>query len=518
MLSEEAYNELEDAVGSENVSRDPAIMDGYTFQTLWNTTPTAPWAPCGPEAVILPKSTEEVQAIVETCNKHKIKFKALSTGWGIFNAPTEEGVIQIDLRRMDRILEIDEKNMYVVVEPYAICAQVQAETMKKGLNLNIIGAGSSTSPLASCTSLGGMGWTSISTSNNCRNVLGVEWVLPSGDILRLGSVGSEDRWFCGDGPGPSLRGIMRGALGAMGGLGVFTKCALKLYPWSGPPSPKIEGLLLDTKTEIPDNFKTYLCLLPSFERYADATYKIADAEVGFVHCKNAIGLLLGVIAPSVILRVIPKAPNLRTALNAFQHMFQLMIAANSQGELEYQEEVLKKIISETEGVLIDISGLFSLHQIFWWGLVRASMPALIFRTGGSFYSTFGADGSCDIAVDQARVGSEIKQEFIDKGVFFDDLADNAWGGLYEDGLCLHQEELALFDPRNMEHREGAQEYAEACVKAGEKHGFYGTSFGIFEIPDPHDRLGPLMGNYQNLQRKIKKAFDPENTSDPSGYI
>ena len=53
----------------------------------------------------------------------------------------DEPTIQFDLRRMDKILEIDEKNLFAVVEPYVICAQLQAEAMKRGLNINIIGAG-----------------------------------------------------------------------------------------------------------------------------------------------------------------------------------------------------------------------------------------------------------------------------------------------------------------------------------------------------------------------------------------
>ena len=42
---------------------------------------------------------------------------------------------------MNRILEIDQKNMYIVVEPYVSFAQVQAEVHKVGLNCNILGAG-----------------------------------------------------------------------------------------------------------------------------------------------------------------------------------------------------------------------------------------------------------------------------------------------------------------------------------------------------------------------------------------
>ena len=124
-LSKEVYKEFEDLVGAENISNDPAIMPAY-FSINFG-------------AVILPGNTEEVQSIVKLCNRHKLPFVAVSTGWmGMY----PEDIIFMDLRRMNRIIEINEKHMYAVVEPYVISAQLQAELMKRGLNCNIKGAGS----------------------------------------------------------------------------------------------------------------------------------------------------------------------------------------------------------------------------------------------------------------------------------------------------------------------------------------------------------------------------------------
>ena len=119
-------------MGSEYISDDPVILDSYAWRSglLAGTVRFVPRF----EAVTLPQNTEEVQAIVKLCNRYKIQFKASSTGWGPYCDPTGPGVIKIDLRRMNRIVEINEKNMYAVVEPYVIGAQLQAELMKKGLN------------------------------------------------------------------------------------------------------------------------------------------------------------------------------------------------------------------------------------------------------------------------------------------------------------------------------------------------------------------------------------------------
>jgi len=514
LLSSEAYKELEDTLGPENVSREPALLEGYAFQSFLRSEPGT-WV-ARPAAVVLPASTEEVQAIVKICNKHKVKYKAHSTGWGAHSGPGVEGVIQIDLRRMGRILEIDEKNMYAVVEAYAVCAQLQAEAMKRGLNCHIIGAGCGTSPLASATSGWGWGWTGLTTSYSPRNVLGVEWVLPSGELLRLGSLGSGYGWFSGDGPGPSLRGIMRGWMGAFGGIGIFTKCALKLFNWPGSPQPEVKGRIFDVEVEVPKNTKLYLCVFPSFERYADAGYKIGDAEIGYMLCKNAIGAVVGVAMPR-LLRSITKHPSLKAALKSTQHMFQFMIAADSPVQFKYHDNTLKRIVSECEGMLIDMSSLEDLHSMFWWSFIRGSMPPLIFRTGGSFTTAFGSGECWDNTVLQAKIGAEIKQEFIDKGALIDDLADNAWGGVYEgSAVYSHQEELAMFDPRDQRQAKGKLDYEAATIDASIKESL---GVGILAMaPGLYEKLGPEAYNYHIWLQKIKKALDDKDLSESTFFV
>ena len=70
-LDKAIYKEFEDVVGEENICDDPAIMPSYHGADL--------------AAVVLPKNTAEVQAIVKLCNKHKLKFRAVCTAWtGMF--------------------------------------------------------------------------------------------------------------------------------------------------------------------------------------------------------------------------------------------------------------------------------------------------------------------------------------------------------------------------------------------------------------------------------------------------
>ncbi|MFW9978178.1 MAG: FAD-binding oxidoreductase, partial [Candidatus Thorarchaeota archaeon] len=238
-MDDKIYSRLRDVVGERNITRSPAILDTYAFQWCFEIESAQRGEEPSrfghrPSAVLLPANTEEVQSIVKICNEFKIPYKPFSTGMGPWAGVSTSEAIQIDLRRMNKILEVDSKNLYAVIEPYVTNAELQSELFQYGLMHHAQGAGPQTSPLASHTSFVGPGFTSPYTGFSGRNLLGAEWVSPNGEIIRLGSFDSAQKWFTADGPGFSLRGVIRGWLGAYGGLGVFTKAAIKLYSFPAP--------------------------------------------------------------------------------------------------------------------------------------------------------------------------------------------------------------------------------------------------------------------------------------------
>jgi glycolate oxidase len=362
-FSKEAYRALEDIVGPDNISDDPALLDTYAFQYLAETVrPNHSRYMPRPVAAIMPCSTEEVQAIVKVCNRYRIKVKAYSTGWYHFVGAIkpEDDTVQLDLRRMDRILEIDEKNMFAVIEPYVICAQLQAEVMKLGLNINIIGAGASTSILASATSLAGWGPSTFWMGSNPDNLLGVEWVTPAGDIVRTGSLGSGDGWFCGEGPGPSVRGVMRGNFGALGGLGVFTKCAIKLVHWPGSSQLDITGTVPAYRLPLQENFRAYTVAVPTWDAWADSFYKIYDNEIGYIFHRQfnlagadlAGAFWLMYIDPTKTLNDVEKLvkkPEIKKLTDELRISFQLILAGRSVRDIELQDKILDQILAEVGG-------------------------------------------------------------------------------------------------------------------------------------------------------------------------
>jgi glycolate oxidase len=112
--------------------------------------------------------------------------------------------------------------------------------------------------------------------------LAIEWVTPEGDIVRSGSLGSSDEWFCGDGPGPSIRSILTSAVPPGVTPGVFTKAAVKLYHWPGPARFPVVGVSPNySLSEIPPNFMARYFSFPSVEKMWQAELKIGESEIAF---------------------------------------------------------------------------------------------------------------------------------------------------------------------------------------------------------------------------------------------
>ncbi len=560
-MKTEPYEEFEKIVGPENVSKDPAVLDGYTYQ--WAAEFVGEignrFSPARPEAVILPKDTEEIQSIVKTCNKFDLKFKAHSTGWGVWSTTREEGIVLLDLRRMDGLVEINEEEMYAVIEPYVTWAQLQAECMKKGLNCATIGAGSNTSALASVTCMAGIGHNNVSMGYNARNVLGVEWVLPNGEILKLGSLDSDAGWISGDGPGPSLRGIMRGLYGTMGGLGVFTKCAIRLYNWPGPPEFEVENIT-PTKERIknyPENIEVFAIYFEDWEDRDEAIAKIGESEIAYSGAVTERPALFGLFGSSnKEMAGLLRWTNLAKLLFP-KVIITLVLAGDSERELEYKKKVLEDILKETGGrnlnKLLDTLDLlpqfiFNLAKNFGefesiFELIQnrrafrdpltlfilktgSYVNRIVFGTGGSFTTNLCGNFTTRRTLTPTETKAiEIKKEYLENDLFVEDMGEGGWGPLHIDqGHLGWLESGTTFDPWDPEAVETMVEQLERINEACAEENIILPFISQAQVDEsrgenPHDTIGPRMNSdYRPWQRKIKQAFDPNNTSDPSDYI
>jgi glycolate oxidase len=398
---------------------------------------------------------------------------------------------------MDQILSIDEKNMYAVIEPYVCGAQLQAEAMKLGLNTHIHGSGPNCSPLASATSAFGVGNDGIYMSYSPRILLAVEWVLPDGEVLKLGSLGSGLGWFIGDGPGPSLRGILRGAAGALSGLGIITKCAIKLYDWSGPPVIETSGILLNAQSKIPENTKVFSCFFPDKDEFSNAVYKISDAEIGY----NAVRINPGNIPIPIEGRT--------------KYHYLIILQGTSEGAMEYQVKALREIADQCRGTVFDYDKEPQILAMLYMNIFRATLWALAFKRGGSFHTMIGRNDSIDLQTDFAEALADIKTAYMEEKLILDDEADNPYYVTYENGTWAHVEVVFQYDPRNREQIENMKNVAlDNLIAALER-----CSEPMFSYEPKFRKIaGPVSGNFSHWQNRISEELDPNESADTGRYL
>jgi glycolate oxidase len=486
-LSKEIYKAFEDIVGPQYICDDPAIMPAY-HQTKF-------------AAVILPKNTAEVQAIVKLCNKHKLVFRAVCTGWSGMFFPD---VIYLDLRRMNRIIEINEKNMYAVVEPYVITAQLQAELFKRGFHMNLKGAG------ANCTAmLRGHGHLDQTTSGDDRNHLAIEWVTPEGNIVHSGSLGSTDEWFSGDGPGPSLRSILTSAVPPGVTPGVFTKAAIKIYHWPGPTKFPLQGTSPNyTLSEKLPNFMARYYSFPSVEKMWQAEIKLGENEI----CFELMGFNISMVAANIATcneddeKIFKKLSK-----EIIGPGFFVIIAGNSTSDFEYKKKVLAQIVSEAGGQSLKSAEDPRIEGILLFQCIRISASIReTFRAGGAF-SSIPVMGQRDLTIRWAVGAGKAKMPLIEKGLIVDD-GGGFFGWGVEQGHLGKTEIFCKFDPSNPKAKAGVDNWSLEQSKRAFAERYFANTMR------PLDEIGPDMSNFHVWWRKVTKALDPNNVSPEAGAL
>ncbi len=532
-LTREAYRALEDIVGSDYITEEPAIRD--TYNQVWGNKLVygEKWS-LRPAAVLLPASTEEVQAIVRACNKYKIMFKPFSSGFEIVaTALAAENGIILDLRRMDRILEIDEKNMHAVVEPYVSTYRLQIEAAKQGLYVANVGAGPMAGVIAASCCHFGSGHTACFTGGLDRNVLGVEWVLPTGDVLKLGTGGMGIGSFSADGPGLSLRGILRGHSGANGGHGVITKASVKLYPWYGPKEweqvrdpgqPPVHR----HPTSMPDNYKSFVYSFPDEDSRFDAMREIGMAEIAFIIHPGGAELARRLEGNDMLwegVQFLQEIAKQAPAPNPPRENLTVMLCASTPREMAYREKCLEKVASKYNGVMEPVSrDTMTMAALFYSYCYSFDMPLGAFRFTGDFFISPCADATQDMMKNQRKVALEMIMPYFKNGAVFDMGKPWLFHPVAENySVGTHLENCYQYDPFDDFSREETRKLVGETIDPKGKAGRFGVPAlgGGLQI-EPHTHIhqewGPYYDNYDMWQRKIKVMLDPNGVGDWSAYI
>ncbi len=234
---EQLVVELSTLLGCENVLTDATALSVYECDA-------APSFKAVPDVVVFVDTAAQVSDVVKLANRYGVPFVARGGGTGLSGGMLSiRGGIIIALNRMDRILEIDIENEQAVVEPGVVNLLLTQSVQSDGYHY-----APDPSSQQACTIGGNIAENSggphtLKYGVTSDHVLGLEVVLPDGEIIELG--GSVEEVL-----GYDLRGVM---IGSEGTFGIVTKAVVRL-------------------TRNPEAYQTALAV---FERMDDASNAVS---------------------------------------------------------------------------------------------------------------------------------------------------------------------------------------------------------------------------------------------------
>ncbi len=205
---------LRTIVGPEHVLQEPEDLLAYGIDGTWVERE--------PQVVVLPKSAEEISAILRLANAEHIVVTPRGSASGLSGgALAASGGIALSLTRMNRILEIDVGNAVAVVQPGVITGELQKAVEQVGLFYPPDPSSLSVSAIGGNVAENAGGARCLKYGVTSDYVMGLQVVLPTGEIIRTGGRMVKNV------TGYNLRALFTGAEGT---LGVVTEITLRLLP------------------------------------------------------------------------------------------------------------------------------------------------------------------------------------------------------------------------------------------------------------------------------------------------
>jgi len=206
--------ELRAMVGEKNVSDD--LADRYIYGS------DASIHQSSPSVVVRPGSVEEIQEILRFANREKIPVVPRGAGTGESGSavPLDGGIV-LDLKRMDKILEIRPQDMFCRVEPGVINDELNLELKPYGFFFPPTPGSGKVCTIGGMIANNASGMRAIKYGATRDAVLGLKVVLASGDLVRMGTSTIIQA------SGYQLERLM---VGSEGTLGVMVEATLRLKP------------------------------------------------------------------------------------------------------------------------------------------------------------------------------------------------------------------------------------------------------------------------------------------------
>ncbi len=226
-------------VGDENIYSDKAHLIAYSYDATREHFE--------PDAVLFPRNEEDVSKILAYCNEHKIVIVPRGAGSGFTGGalPSSGGIVLGFEKHMNKILEIDMKNMVAIVQPGVINMDLQRAVEEVGLFYPPDPASQDYSTIGGNVSENAGGMRAAKYGITKDYVMAIRAILPNGDLIKAGKRTIKDV------AGYNISGIL---IASEGTLAVLTEITLKLIP-----KPKLT--------------KTAMGIFPTVNDAMEAVYK-----------------------------------------------------------------------------------------------------------------------------------------------------------------------------------------------------------------------------------------------------
>ncbi|MGO9033316.1 FAD-binding oxidoreductase, partial [Mycobacterium sp.] len=202
-------------VGHHNLLTGDAIPEDYFHDEVLTT------APQKPAYVAKPACAEEVSQLLKAASEHGVPVTARGSGTGLSGAaiPREGGLV-ISFERMNAVLEVDTTNQVAVVQPGVTLTELDAATVYAGLSY-MVQPGELSSSVGGNVGTNAGGMRAVKYGIARHNVLGLQAVLPTGEIIRTGGKIAKVS------TGYDLTQLI---VGSEGTLALATEVTVKLHP------------------------------------------------------------------------------------------------------------------------------------------------------------------------------------------------------------------------------------------------------------------------------------------------
>ena len=527
-IPREALKALQDTLGSEWVSEDRAVIETYSRFSVdaagtlrkHQKDPTML-----PACIVLPQSTEEVQAIMRIANRFKVQVIPFTNGMISFNGPTTpEPTITVHLSRMNRVLNIDEVNLTATLEAYADYGQLQAEAMKQGLWNGGSPLATTLCKLSSQTSFAGIWQTDLKYGTLTRNIVSTKVVLPTGEILITGSdTVSGVKCFWEYGPGPDLLSMVRGSAGT---TGIITEITVKLHSWTGEtalPEPPAGRPCMQTYHEPkydtappPQRVKLLWVEFPDYDSEVKALHEVAQSGIGMG--LNATGVYNSYYCSQTQEMTLERVNNKFFPPN---NCYLIIYGVISERQMEYEEKIFREIIAEHRGTFLTqeykgdvlyalapwnldcirhVTG-FRMNRFYYGGSIVPGglLKDTAYKTKEIWTRTINAMGETYIT-DRGGIDDTPFLYAIERGSRF-------WlseADVYPDPL----------DPQKLEKARGLT-IAAVTDFVSQKYPPIGMGVAIEPLTSFFPEQGP---NAHLMMRKLRKIFDPNNIYVPGRQV